>query len=44
VFKTKDGSEICVEGNASPRWLNSTIVGTMGFFREVPERKRKPVR
>jgi PAS domain S-box-containing protein/excisionase family DNA binding protein len=44
VFKAKNGSEIYVEGNASPRWLNSTIVGTMGFFRGVTERKRKSPR
>lgn len=41
VFKAKNGSEIYVKGNASPRWLNSTIVGTMGFFRDVSGRKRE---
>ena len=43
-FKAKDGSEIYVNGNASPRWLDSKVVGTLGFFRDVTERKRKSVR
>lgn len=44
IFQAKDGSEIHVEGSAGPRWLDSQIVGTLGFFREVTESKRKSIR
>ncbi len=40
IFVTKDGREIFVEGNASPRYLGNKVVGTQGFFHDITERKQ----
>ena len=40
IFVTKDGREIFVEGNASPRYMGNKVVGTQGFFRDITERKQ----
>ncbi len=40
IFVTKNGNEIFVEGNASPRFVGNKVVGTQGFFRDVTERKQ----
>ncbi len=43
AFVTKDGWEILVEGNATPRYLGGEVVGTQAFFRDVTERKQAEI-
>jgi PAS domain S-box-containing protein len=40
VFLTKDGREILVEGNATPRYVGKKVVATHGIFHNITERKR----
>jgi two-component system NtrC family sensor kinase len=37
---TKDGREILVEGDATPRYIGKKVVASQGIFRDVTERKR----
>jgi two-component system NtrC family sensor kinase len=40
VFVAKDGRQILVEGNVSPRVADGQVAATQAFFRDVTERKR----
>jgi PAS domain S-box-containing protein len=40
TFLTKDGREILVEGNATPRLIGDKVVATQGIFRDITERKQ----
>jgi PAS domain S-box-containing protein len=40
TFLTKDGREILVEGNVTPRYIGKKVVASHGIFRDVTERKR----
>jgi signal transduction histidine kinase len=40
VFKTKDGEPVPVEGDATPRIVDGTVVATHSFFRDIRERLR----
>jgi PAS domain S-box-containing protein len=39
-FVTKDGGIIFVEGDVIGRYIDDKIVGTLGFFRDITDRKR----
>jgi PAS domain S-box-containing protein len=40
IFKTRDGTAIPVEGDATPRILDGSVVATHSFFRDVRDRLR----
>jgi PAS domain S-box-containing protein len=40
VFKTKDGKELFVSGDVSPKIRDGKFVATRGIFRDITERKR----
>ncbi|MGD9393886.1 MAG: PAS domain S-box protein [Dehalococcoidia bacterium] len=40
TFLTKDGREILVEGNVTPRYIGKKVVASHGIFRDVTERRR----
>lgn len=40
TFVTKDGKPILVEGNVVPRYVDNKVFGSLGFFRDVTERKK----
>jgi PAS domain S-box-containing protein len=40
TFVTKDGRQVFVEGNATPRYLEGKVVGTHAFFRDITKRKQ----
>lgn len=40
IFRSKSGKDIFVEGNIAPRYEDQKIIGGVGIFRDVTERRR----
>jgi PAS domain S-box-containing protein len=40
IFLTKDGKQVIVEGNVSPRFIRGSVVGSQGIFHNITARRK----
>jgi PAS domain S-box-containing protein len=40
IFLTKDGKQVIVEGNVSPRYIRGSVIGSQGIFHNITARRK----